>query len=219
MMQAHDPDNGPVDAAAILRALLRRCAARSPDWFDGLPVPQDIQARILGDAQLCDRLARQVADAHELVPLGALPRLMAVDARLVAEGMSGAALDRAGLIWWSGVLATEVRGPRAGVLRERFGADVLAWALAQRDLSAGRSEPGAMEELLGNIAAAGRVCHGAWLESLPPAWRAWLALAADDAANGETARFAMPLNAAQGAAIVHRVARHMAGAAQWEAAA
>lgn len=125
-------------------------------------------ARMLGTERLQARLSTLLEEYYRLSGLEqaiekGIDRIIAL---ATATDLGEIAL-RAGAIYWARALAGTILGPRATVLHEALGADLCAFALANRD-SAGPLQPlDPMEGIRDRVLADGWRCVGAWCHAAP----------------------------------------------------
>lgn len=150
-------------------------------------------------------LARLLRDKYRLPDAGACAPPHAADLALL--DLPRERVDEvsrlAGAVFWSHVLAGEIRSRAVAEMKARIGDLVFQRAVHNRDLASGRQPPGDLDALMRAIDADGRKCWASWQASLPQPLAAWLRLR-DEA--DEDGAFSQADDAERGAAIVRRVA-------------
>ncbi|MER8606746.1 hypothetical protein NKH48_24045 [Mesorhizobium sp. M1233] len=74
---------------------------------------------------------------------------------------------RSGAIYWAGSLAAVIVGREAAALQAALGADLCAFALANRDLAGPIERLGPLEDISGRVYGDGLSCLGAWCQIMP----------------------------------------------------
>lgn len=139
--------------------------------------------RLLRTERLQTRLSKLLIEHHRLL---SMPAAQADDvdrtiALLPAEGLDEIAL-RAGAIHWAGVFAGIILGQKAAALQEALGVELIAFAVANRNLAGPAQSLGSVEGIRERVVADGRRCLGAWCHAVPAAigMRVRLKLPPDD---------------------------------------
>lgn len=163
------------------------------------------------------RLVERLRRRHDLPAQAELPPRDPIDQTLcLLDGESLTHCARAaGIIFHAGALVREIRAPRVAAVKQRFGAELYALALAKREH--GQTEESEVRDLdafEAEVERDGRRCLLAWADAQPAALRAWLQLgwygrlARDDAEANDGAMEIARLAAAE------RLAAETAAAAQ-----
>ncbi|MER9967731.1 SctK family type III secretion system sorting platform protein [Mesorhizobium sp. M0060] len=142
-------------------------AAWLAECFDGA-IGEAACARMLRSQRLQERLSKLLLDRHRLSPAVEEPA-DAVDRAIALS--SGEELEelalRSGAIYWAGSLAAVIVGREAAALQAALGADLCAFAVANRDLAGPMQRLGPLEDISGRVYADGLSCLGAWCQTMP----------------------------------------------------
>lgn len=125
------------------------------------------------------RLLARLQHRHGLVAMADLPRLDDVDRVLCQLDDNGfiACARAAGAIVHANAFVREIHAPRVAALKQRFGADLYALALAHRDRATAEFHAGEdLDALETAIERDGRRCLQQWWQAQPAPLRAWLRL-------------------------------------------
>ncbi|MDH4571779.1 hypothetical protein [Salinicola acroporae] len=125
------------------------------------------------------RLAERLRRRHDLPIQAELPPRDPIDQTLcLLDGEALTACTRAaGIIFHASALVREIRAPRVAAVRQRFGAELYALALAKREHGqTEESDLGDLDAFEARVERDGRSCLLAWADAQPAALRAWLRL-------------------------------------------
>ncbi|MES0027646.1 SctK family type III secretion system sorting platform protein [Mesorhizobium sp. M0040] len=142
-------------------------AAWLAECFDGA-IGEAACERMLRSQRLQERLSKLLLDRHRLSPVVEEPA-DEVDRAIALS--SGEELEelvlRSGAIYWAGSLAAVIVGREAAALQAALGADLCAFALANRDLAGPIERLGPLEDISGRVYGDGLSCLGAWCQIMP----------------------------------------------------
>ncbi|KAA0018273.1 hypothetical protein F0A16_11195 [Salinicola corii] len=125
------------------------------------------------------RLAERLQRRHDLPAQAELPPRDPIDQALclLDEDALTACTRAAGIIFHAGALVREIRAPRVAAVKQRFGTDLYALALAKREHGqTGDSDLGDLDAFEAEVEQDGRRCLLAWADAQPATLRAWLRL-------------------------------------------
>ncbi|ACP23738.1 putative type III secretion component (plasmid) [Sinorhizobium fredii NGR234] len=151
-------------------------------------------------------LARLVREKYRLPDAGSCPEPAEGDLELLSLPPERVEQHSrlAGVVFWSHVLAGEIRNREVAEMKSRIGDLAFQLALHNRDLAAGHPPPGDLDLLMQAIETDGRKCWGSWQASLPEPLAAWLRLRDE---TDDHSAFSAPADAERGAAILRRLAQ------------
>ncbi|RWH84579.1 MAG: hypothetical protein EOQ86_02275 [Mesorhizobium sp.] len=143
-------------------------AARLAQCFDGT-IGEAACERMLRSQRLQERLSVLLLDRYGLS--GAVSSEPADEMDLAialssAEELEDLAL-RAGAIYWAGSLAAVIDGRQAAALQAALGAEICAFAVANRDLAGPMQPLEPLEDIHSRVHADGLRCLGAWCHAMP----------------------------------------------------
>ena len=149
-------------------------------------------------------LARLLREKYRLPDAGSCPEPAKEDLELLdlAPERVEQYSRLAGVVFWSHVLAGEIRSREVAEMKSRIGDLAFQLALHNRDLAAGHPPPGDLDLLIQAIETDGRKCWASWQASLPEPLAGWLRLRHEAA---DEPGFAEPADAQRGAAILRRL--------------
>jgi hypothetical protein len=142
--------------------------ARLAQCFDGT-IGEAACERMLRSQRLHERLSELLLDHYGLSgavsnePADEIDRAIALSS---GEELEELAL-RAGAIYWAGSLAAVIDGRQTAALQAALGADLCAFAVANRDLAGPMQPLDPLEDIHGRVHADGLSCLGAWCQSMP----------------------------------------------------
>ncbi|UTV41883.1 type III secretion protein (plasmid) [Ensifer adhaerens] len=132
--------------------------------------------------QQCDRvqraLARLLRDKFQLPEPSSCPRPAEEDLKLLAllPEQIEQHIRVAGAVFWSHVLAGEIRSREVAEMKSQIGEMAFQIALDNRDLAAGHLAPAGIDQLMQAIETDGRRCWASWQAALPEPLAAWMRL-------------------------------------------
>ncbi|MEY9586910.1 type III secretion protein [Sinorhizobium fredii] len=149
-------------------------------------------------------LARLLREKYRLPDAGSCPEPAKEDLELLdlAPERVEQHSRLAGVVFWSHVLAGEIRSREVAEMKSRIGDLAFQLAIHNRDLAAGHPPPGGLDRLMQAIETDGRKCWASWQAALPEPLAAWLRLRHEAADNPG---FAEPTDAERGAAILRHL--------------
>lgn len=178
--------------------------------FDGR-LTQEACARMAAQPRLHDRISAQVLESlllsRQLLPEPDKAQDLAI--ALASAETLRQMVTTAGAIYWAGRLAAIIDGREVAMLRDLIGADLLAFAIANRELAAPVERLSADREVSAGLQSDGLACLHAWMEAQPReiSARIRLKLPPDMAHGPDTSSPFTEL----GPAILHRAADRLDG--------
>jgi hypothetical protein len=143
-------------------------ASRLVECFDGA-IGESACGRMLQSRRLNERLSGILLDHYGLNPEVSDASADELDSAIALS--SGEELEelalRAGAIYWAGSLAAVIDGREAAALQAALGADLCAFAVANRDLAGPLQSFDPAEDFHGRVYADGLSCLGAWCQAMP----------------------------------------------------
>ncbi|MGX9147813.1 SctK family type III secretion system sorting platform protein [Mesorhizobium sp. 128a] len=142
-------------------------AARLAECFDGT-IGEAACVRMLQSRRLNERLSELLIERYGLSsaveePGDEVDRAIALSS---GEELEELAL-RAGAIYWAGSLAAVIVGREAAAWQAALGADLCAFAVANRDLTGPMQQLEPLEDIYARVYADGLSCLGAWCQAMP----------------------------------------------------
>ncbi|TIN10702.1 MAG: hypothetical protein E5Y14_09175 [Mesorhizobium sp.] len=143
-------------------------AARLAQCFGGT-IGEAACERMLRSQRLHQRLSVLLLDRYGLS--GAVSNQPADETDLAIALSSGEELEelalRAGAIYWAGSLAAVIDGRQASALQAALGAEICAFAVANRDLAGPMQPLEPLDDIDRRVHADGLRCLGAWCQAMP----------------------------------------------------
>lgn len=139
---------------------------RIADAFGSL-ISDDVAARLGGEERFRDRLSAVLIAAYGLsedigeADGAAAPLVLAPPGRLEAV------IRQAGAVYWARAIVGQIDANAVTVIRQTLGEETYAAAIAHRDLANSDADLPPLQELEGEVAAAGRRCLSAWCTRQP----------------------------------------------------